>query len=93
MPAPNQYTQIPFPVKALKLILKDVQSEPTSAKKPTSGLDIEDDDGVRISFACKPVKKKIDGCGWMQDEEWDDDDLLGGGSNMGEFDYLSCKSI
>ncbi|KIR36656.1 hypothetical protein I352_01614 [Cryptococcus deuterogattii MMRL2647] len=42
---PNQYTQIPFPVKALKLILKDVQSEPTSAKKPTSGLDIEDDDG------------------------------------------------
>lgn len=51
MPAPNQYTQIPFPLKALKLILKDVQSEPTSAKKPTSGLDIEDDDGVRISFA------------------------------------------
>lgn len=29
----------------------------------------------------------------MQDEEWDDDDPLGGGSNMGEFDYLSCKSI
>ncbi|ADV21465.1 hypothetical protein I305_03520 [Cryptococcus gattii E566] len=68
MPAPNQYTQIPFPLKALKLILKDVQSEPTSVKKPTSGLDIEDDDG---------------------DKEWDDDDLLGGGSNMGEFDYLS----
>ncbi|OWZ73050.1 hypothetical protein AYX14_01478 [Cryptococcus neoformans] len=42
---PNQYTQIPFPLKALKLILKDVQSEPTSAKKTTSGLDIEDDDG------------------------------------------------
>ncbi|EAL18781.1 hypothetical protein CNBI0420 [Cryptococcus deneoformans B-3501A] len=42
---PNQYTQIPFPLKALKLILKDVQSEPTSAKKATTGLDIEDDDG------------------------------------------------
>lgn len=49
-PAPNHYTQIPFPLKALKLILKDVQSEPTSAKKTTSGLDIEDDDGVRVSF-------------------------------------------
>ncbi|KAK8849809.1 hypothetical protein IAR55_005145 [Kwoniella newhampshirensis] len=64
---PNQYSQIPFPLKALKLILKDVQAEPSSKGKGKADLTIEEDDG---------------------DEEWDDDDILGGGE-IGEFDYLS----
>ncbi|WWC92624.1 uncharacterized protein L201_007583 [Kwoniella dendrophila CBS 6074] len=43
---PNQYTQIPFPLKAFKLILKDVQSEPGSkGKGKKSDYDIEEDDG------------------------------------------------
>ncbi|WWD20442.1 hypothetical protein CI109_104918 [Kwoniella shandongensis] len=42
---PNQYTQIPFPLKALKLILKDVQAEPTAKGKGKADLDIEEDDG------------------------------------------------
>ncbi|WWC66093.1 uncharacterized protein I303_108715 [Kwoniella dejecticola CBS 10117] len=66
---PNQFTQVPFPLKAFKLILKDVQSEPTQKGKGKSAdYNIDEDDG---------------------DEEWDDDDPLGGGDEVGEFDYLS----
>jgi hypothetical protein len=45
---PNQYTRIPFPVKALKLLLKDLQDVgkgKKGGKKGTDGLDIADDDG------------------------------------------------
>ncbi|OCF78060.1 hypothetical protein I204_02066 [Kwoniella mangroviensis CBS 8886] len=43
---PNQYTQIPFPLKAFKLILKDVQSEPgAKGKGKKVDYDIEEDDG------------------------------------------------
>ena len=49
--APNQYTQIPFPVKALKLLLKDVQT--VGPRKTNTGkrrdIDVEEDDGVRLS--------------------------------------------
>lgn len=40
---PTQYTQIPFPVKALKLILKDLSSEP--AKGKGDAANVEEDDG------------------------------------------------
>ncbi|WVO14952.1 hypothetical protein L204_102593 [Cryptococcus depauperatus] len=42
---PNQYSLIPFPLKALKLMLKDVQTEPNCGKKTTSDLNIQYDDG------------------------------------------------
>nr|XP_019043733.1 hypothetical protein I302_08314 [Kwoniella bestiolae CBS 10118]OCF22663.1 hypothetical protein I302_08314 [Kwoniella bestiolae CBS 10118] len=43
---PNQYTQIPFPLKAFKLILKDVQAEPgAKGKGKKVDYDIEEDDG------------------------------------------------
>ncbi|WRT69867.1 uncharacterized protein IL334_006858 [Kwoniella shivajii] len=43
---PNQYTQIPFPVKAFKLILRDVQSEPgVKGKGKKIDYDIDEDDG------------------------------------------------
>ncbi|WOO82150.1 Importin-9 [Vanrija pseudolonga] len=41
---PNEYTQIPFPVKALKLLLKDVSAE-GKGKSKGDELGIEDDDG------------------------------------------------
>lgn len=47
--APNQFTQIPFQVKALKLLLKDVQT--TGPKGGSKGkardVNVEEDDGVR----------------------------------------------
>ncbi|WVR07905.1 hypothetical protein IAU60_004948 [Kwoniella sp. DSM 27419] len=45
--APHQYTRVAFPVKALKLILKDVQAEPgTKGKgKGKADYDIDEDDG------------------------------------------------
>ncbi|ODN87698.1 hypothetical protein L198_06924 [Cryptococcus wingfieldii CBS 7118] len=66
---PNQYTQTPFPLKALKLILKDVQSETSGkgkgkGKGKTVDLEIPEDDG---------------------DEDWDDDDDLFGGDDEFEF--------
>ncbi|WVQ75750.1 hypothetical protein IAR50_005381 [Cryptococcus sp. DSM 104548] len=66
---PNQYTQTPFPLKALKLILKDVQSESSGkgkgkGKSKTVDLEIPEDDG---------------------DEDWDDDDDLFGGDDEFEF--------
>lgn len=45
---PNQYTQIPFPVKTLKLLLKDVQAEGKVTDKDkikAAGLDVAEDDG------------------------------------------------
>ncbi|ORY34633.1 armadillo-type protein [Naematelia encephala] len=73
--SPNQYTQIPFPLKALKLLLKDVQNVGSKGggggKGKGKGKDVEldEDDG---------------------DDEWDDDDdPLGDTNAVGEFDYLS----
>lgn len=49
---PNEYTSIPFPLKALKLILKDVQivkqgeKGKTAGPSASAGSDIEEDDGV-----------------------------------------------
>ncbi|OCF34393.1 hypothetical protein I316_03907 [Kwoniella heveanensis BCC8398] len=45
---PNQFTRIPFTLKALKLILKDVQAEPTKGQGKGKGkvdYDLEEDDG------------------------------------------------
>ena len=48
--APHRYTQIPFPLKALKLLLKDVQGLQGGKKgksKGAAGLEgVEEDDGV-----------------------------------------------
>lgn len=41
---PNEYTQVPFPLKALKLLLKDVSAE-GKGKSKGDELGIEDDDG------------------------------------------------
>lgn len=43
---PTTYSQIPFPIKALKLLLKDVQVEGKGKDKGKGkGLDVPDDDG------------------------------------------------
>jgi hypothetical protein len=46
--APARYEQIPFPVKALKLLLKDLQALSGNKKSGWKGMDaeIEEDDGV-----------------------------------------------
>jgi importin-9 len=56
---PTEFTSVPFPVKALKLVLSELQSdgEPASLSYGGVGLkdvqddrDVESDGGVRISF-------------------------------------------
>jgi hypothetical protein len=48
--APHEFTYIPFPVKALKIILHDLQSGGESAVIPTPGESVQDDD-VRLFLA------------------------------------------
>jgi len=50
--APHEFTSIPFPVKALKIILHDVQSggeaATFSAQSGGDAFEIESDDGVSV---------------------------------------------
>lgn len=49
--APNQYTQITFPIKALKLLLKDVQTvgpKGSTSNGKRQDLEVEGDDGVSL---------------------------------------------
>lgn len=51
--APNRYTQVPFPLKALKLLLKDVHCTQGGGKKGKGGAGlegVEEDDGVSCIF-------------------------------------------
>lgn len=47
--APHEFTSIPFPVKALKIIIRDLQSGGDSATISAQGntFDVDSDDGVR----------------------------------------------
>jgi hypothetical protein len=50
--APDRYTQVPFPLKALKLLLKDVHGMQGGKKGGKSGAGLEgvaEDDGVSFS--------------------------------------------
>ena len=92
---PNQYTSIPFPLKALKIILKELHLYKTTGAGKGKGKKVGDDgvlyaedDGVSGPFVQMGVSVLTE-----QDEEWDDDDDLEGADyGKGEFDYLSCKS-
>ncbi|EPQ60043.1 ARM repeat-containing protein [Gloeophyllum trabeum ATCC 11539] len=44
---PTEFTSVPFPVKAIKLLLKDLQlgAEPTAMNAPSDAGDIDSDDG------------------------------------------------
>lgn len=47
--APHRYSENSFPLKALKLLLREVQAaEPSSSKKSGADLDLDEDDGVRV---------------------------------------------
>ena len=69
---PPQFTRVPFPVKALKLLLHELQAngEAASMAAPTAPLDAESDDG---------------GSDWSDEEKVKDDrygflaDLMGAG--------------
>lgn len=94
---PARYTRTPFPIKCLKLILKELQTFKSSAggkgKKVSSGtIDVEDDDGVGRPPSTGP-RSRHDGADVDQDDEWDDDDDLAGPEGKGEFDFLSCELI
>lgn len=86
--APHQFTSIPFPVKALKIILHDVQSGGEAASMSAQGgvFNVDSDDGVSFmvfstlylfSYAC------------FQDDEWSEVPGEQGSRKDDEFAYLS----
>ncbi|KAA1471630.1 ARM repeat-containing protein [Dentipellis sp. KUC8613] len=73
--APLEFTSVPFPVKALKLLLHDLQTngEAASMAAPGGMLDIESDDGRD----------------WVQDDEWTEEEKLNQGLKQDELAFLS----
>lgn len=53
--APVEFTSVPFPVKALKILLHDVQSGGESATITAQGeaYDVDSDDGVSLCLCCE----------------------------------------
>ncbi len=45
---PHEFTSVSFPLKALKIIIHDLQTSGESGMPSGSNLDAESDDGVRI---------------------------------------------
>jgi hypothetical protein len=50
--APHEFTSVPFPVKALKLLVHDLRAGGDSATIPKAEFDVDSDDGVRT--VCMP---------------------------------------
>ena len=79
---PTEFTSVPFPVKALKLVLSELQSDGEPASLSYGGValkdvqndrDLEDDDGVSYSYcAVYSLSRGTDPR--YQDEEWSDDE-------------------
>ncbi|KAG5349551.1 hypothetical protein C0989_003209 [Termitomyces sp. Mn162] len=96
---PTEFTSIPFPVKALKLILRDLQSRGESVTTSPQGGpttdNIESDDGVSIHaqarsgtdvvFYLLPFHFSMG----KQDEDWTEEEKLNQGFMEDEFAFLS----
>jgi hypothetical protein len=88
--APARYEAVPFPVKALKVLLKDLQALGGSRKGGRNDdPEIEEDDGVRRSSLLPDSVVVADD---MKNDEWDDDDPLGD-AGEDEFQFLSCEPL
>lgn len=85
--APNEFTSIPFPVKALKLILHDIKSdgEAASMGAPAGLFDADPDDDVIPFFYFWSLSLEL--IVLFQDTEWVDEG--GQAPPKNEFAYLS----
>jgi len=45
--APHEFTSVPFPVKALKLLVHEMRSGGESAAIPNTTFEVDSDDGVQ----------------------------------------------
>jgi hypothetical protein len=80
--APHEFTSVPFPVKALKLLVHDLRSGGDSATIPKAEYDVDSDDGVRT--AAHPLIHSLND---LQDEEWTEEQNQG--FKQEEFAFLS----
>lgn len=86
---PTEFTIVPFPVKALKLLLHDLQADGEAASKGLGKVasDVGSDDGVRNLIIHGGRKMLTFG---LQDSEWaEDPDEINGGLRPNEMAFLS----
>lgn len=87
MEAPHEFTQIMFPLKALKLVITDLRSSgETGRGVPHSGVvEADSDDGVSSETRSFDVTLLMT----SQDDEWDDEDKVAQGLKEEEYAFLS----
>src|ERR1700731_4725248 len=86
---PHEFTTIPFPVKALKILLHDLQAHGDAATITArhGDFDADSDDGVSADTASAFLGTAL--ILLDQDEEWEDDGKLVQGFTQDEFAFLS----
>jgi hypothetical protein len=84
--APHEWTRVPFPVKALKILLHELQSNGEAATL-AAPPDVEDDDGVRALLLFWVLRAH--GRLFRQGSDWEDDEKLHQGFRKDEFEYLA----
>lgn len=86
--APHEFTSLPFPVKALKIVIRDLQSGGDSATISAQGhtFDVDSDDGVYIF-----INEDFYELTWslIKDEEWTEEERQNQGFKAEEFEFLS----
>ena len=85
---PTEFTRIPFPVKALKIILRELQSGGEAASRRMNASEADSDDGVSttpVFFLDSYLRSHT------QDDDWADDDEVpeGSSSRANEMAFLS----
>ncbi|KIN92743.1 hypothetical protein M404DRAFT_737758 [Pisolithus tinctorius Marx 270] len=85
---PHEFTSIPFPVKALKLLVRELRSDGEPATIPGEGLEVDSDDGVSPRNH-RSLWARRSYCSDLQDEEWTEEEQQHQGFKEDEFAFLS----
>jgi hypothetical protein len=91
--APHEFTRVPFPVKAIKILVHEIQSGGEAASMSAfagtgSVPELESDDGVR-SQRTKPLPFHPHLCCSFQEDEWAEEERQNQGFGPEEFKMLS----
>ena len=73
MQVPPQFTRVQFPVKALKLLLHELQPSGEAPAPISAPLDTQSDDGVRASTPTRFLKNYLTFC---KDSDWSDEEKV-----------------
>lgn len=92
-PAPHEFTRVPFPVKAIKILVHEIQSGGEAASMSAfagtgSVPELESDDGVSF-LEIKSVHSRAHICGLCKEDDWGEEERQNQGFSHEEFQMLS----